>query len=161
LIKIKTILLRTVDIWLTRFLVQNGLALFATWVALATSLSFTIFLKYSMGLQELTAGTVGLCIIMVLVCAYFLSENFFFKAYHIWLLTPWFVFLMALVGSIQANWISESPTRNNIFTVALLAVSIVFASMKLFNMIFEMMCKTHVPTLESTYTPVDGEPVSS
>jgi hypothetical protein len=151
------------DVHITRLLVHNGLALFTTWLSIATVLTFTIFLKYNARLDELSAGTVGLSILLFFVITYFLFENFFFRRYHLWLITPWFAFLATYVGTINGNWIDAKPTRNNVFTVALLMVSAVFAAIKLLNMLVDKMCgreeirdRYPTPTTrpDPAYTPV-------
>lgn len=152
------------DVHITRLLVHNGLALFTTWLSIATVLTFTIFLKYNTKMDELSAGTTGLSILLLFVITYFLFENFFFRRYHLWLITPWFAFLATYIGTINGNWVDMKPTRNNVFTVALLIVSAVFAGIKLLNMLVDKMCgareedrdRYQIPTTRTdpSYTPV-------
>lgn len=153
------------DVHITRLLVHNGLALFTTWLAIATVITFTIFLKYNTKINELSAGTTGLSILLLFVVTYFLCENFFFKRYLLWLITPWFAFLVACVGIVNENWVDAKPTRNNIFTVALLIVSSVFAGIKLLVILVDKICgsqedddRYQTPT---THTAPSYEPVQT
>jgi uncharacterized membrane protein len=125
---------------ITRFLVQNGLAFFATWLIICTIIMYTIFLKYNAKMDELSAGTSGLSMLLLFVIAYFLCENFFFKRYLLWLITPWFAFLVACISIVNENWVEAKPTRNNTFTIALLIVSSVFTGIKLLNILVEKIC---------------------
>ena len=67
------------DIWINRFLVQNGLGFFLTWLSLATNLNFAIFLTYDASIKVDISSTVVLIIILALIVTYFILENFIWQ----------------------------------------------------------------------------------
>ncbi len=142
------------DIWFNRFLIQNGLGFFLTWLSLATNLNFAVFLTYDASVKVDISSTVVLIIILALIITYFVLENFiwqrlkfnsfrlrlfpfssfsigFICRYLLYLVTPWFVLNLALIGSIAKNFNGKSPTRNNIITVILLVIVVIFTIIKI------------------------------
>ena len=69
------------DVWLNRVFVQNGLAIFATWLSLASNLNFAIFLNQEAGFDKVTASTVALVVISLVVVVYFVLENFIWQRF--------------------------------------------------------------------------------
>lgn len=67
------------DVWINRFLLQNGVAFFLTWLSLATNLNFAIFLTYEAGLEVSISSTVALIVILLIVVVYFILENFIWQ----------------------------------------------------------------------------------
>ncbi|XP_022089454.1 uncharacterized protein LOC110978630 isoform X2 [Acanthaster planci] len=109
------------DLIAVRIIVQNGLALYATWVTIATLLNFAIVLSYWGGMSQSDASTVSLSILLVEVLVYFVLENIVLEKYLRYTYTVWMVVLFALTGSVAKNW---SPgSRNSIFSVVLLALA--------------------------------------
>ena len=129
--KINIFFIRKKDVWLNRFLVQNGIGFFLTWLSLASNLNFAIFLTYEAGVKVDIASTVVLIIILAVIIVYFVLENFIWQRFMLYLFTPWIVLIIALSGSVSKNWKSESPTRNNIITLVLLIIVILMAIAKL------------------------------
>ena len=64
-------LLGLVDLWATRALVVNGLAIYATWVSIATLVNFAMVLEYFAELNEIDSGTTVLIILAFEVVIYF------------------------------------------------------------------------------------------
>jgi uncharacterized protein YacL len=119
------------DIWLNRFLVQNGLGFFLTWLSLASNLNFANFLSYSANIDQSIGSTVALVIIIGVIGTYFVLENFIWQRYLVYMFTPWFVVVVALIGSLNKNWSSSSPNRNNIITLVLLICVIILIAIKI------------------------------
>ncbi|XP_038664410.1 uncharacterized protein LOC119972152 [Scyliorhinus canicula] len=120
---------RKVDLWLVRILVQNGVAVYATWTTVATLINFAIVLTYSGGITTATSGTVSLSILAFKVVLWFYLENFLFDKYVRYTLTVYPVIIVALSGSVDRNYNTLSPTRNNIYIAVLLAAAcIAFAA---------------------------------
>jgi hypothetical protein len=128
-------------LWLTRLLIQNGLGLFAAWTSLASFLSLAVFLRYELDFNMLSAGTVSLTGILVLIVTYFVLENFALANQLLYLYTPWLVILAGLSGSIMNNWSTQIPSRNNILTSSMMIVSVVFAAIKATNFVIIKACK--------------------
>ncbi|XP_072323257.1 uncharacterized protein [Scyliorhinus torazame] len=114
---------RQVDLWLVRMLVQNGVAVYATWATIATLINFAIVLTYSGGITTVTSGTVSLSILAFKVVLWFYLENLLFDKYVRYTLTVYPVIIVALSGSLDRNYNTVSPTRNNIYIAVLLATA--------------------------------------
>lgn len=120
-----------VDVWINRFLLQNGVAFFLTWLSLATNLNFAIFLTYEAGVEVSISSTAALVVIFLIVVVYFILENFIWQRYLLYTFTPWFVLNLALIGSIAKNYVASSPTRNNIMTVVIFVIILLFTITKI------------------------------
>jgi hypothetical protein len=118
-----------------RLLVHNGLGVYATWSLLAVVLNMAVWLKYSLGIDELLTGTIGLTIFALFMLSHFICDNYLYKRYLLWLITPSFVYLLAFISIVQGNWRNEKSTRNNVYSIALLGISIVFAAIKVLNVL--------------------------
>jgi hypothetical protein len=97
------------------------MALYATWVTIATLLNFAIVLSYWGGMKQTDASTVSLSILLAEVLVYFVLENIILEKYLRYTYTVWMVVIFALTGSISQNWTAGS--RNSIFSVVLIAVA--------------------------------------
>jgi hypothetical protein len=117
---------RKVDIWLVRALVHNGLAIYTTWLFLATLLNFTIWLAriYDLKPQSvIDASTASISIVLIGIIVYFICENFIFYSAMAYTFTPWFVFIFALCGIMSSN--SKRPEvteKNKSYILALLVI---------------------------------------
>lgn len=134
-----------VDLVFLRILPQNGLALFATWLTLATNLNFATFLVYDCGANQDVASTIILFIILVIAVTYFIIENFIWQRYMLYNFTPWFVINFALIGSLVKNFKTSNPSRNNIITLILLLITLLLAIAKIVMFIlYKTACKKRV-----------------
>ncbi|XP_062891300.1 uncharacterized protein LOC134338921 isoform X2 [Mobula hypostoma] len=114
---------RKVDLWLVRILVQNGIAVYATWTTIATLLNFAVVLTYSANISTVTSGTTCLSLLAIEVVLWFGLENFVFDKYVRYTLTIYPVIIVALSGSLDNHYNATSPTRNNIYIAVLLAIA--------------------------------------
>ncbi|KAH0621832.1 hypothetical protein JD844_023484 [Phrynosoma platyrhinos] len=112
-------------------LVQNGIALYATWTTIATILNFTIVLIYNGYASNVTATIISLCILFVELIVWFYLENFLFDKYVRYNLTVYPVVILALCGIMQKNSIDFSSKASNIITAVLLVVTCVIFSIRL------------------------------
>ncbi|XP_042751253.1 uncharacterized protein LOC122194334 [Lagopus leucura] len=111
------------DLWLIRILVQNGLALYATWTTIATLLNFAVVLIYKWDVSNETATTASLSILTLMLVMWFCQENFFLDKYVRYNLTVYPVVIIALTGSMCKDFSISSPTTNGVFIVVLLALT--------------------------------------
>lgn len=139
-----------VDIWLMRILIQNGLALFLTWVTIASNLNMATFLTYDLGVEYFIPTTIALLIVFALIVFYFVIENFVWQKYLLYVFTPWVVILVGLSGSLYKNWSSASPTRNNIITLIMLVCSsLLFVGKIVMFVLYHTYCRPSVDKKES------------
>ncbi|GFN89726.1 hypothetical protein PoB_001623200 [Plakobranchus ocellatus] len=137
---------RTTEIWLTRALVHNGLAIQATWVSVATLLNLAMVLTYS-GDKIATikeAGTVSLSVLTVEIVVFAVTDLFLLDRYTRYTLTPYAVLVVALSGSISKNY--SAGERNSVFTVVLLAIAVLLAVIKLIVTIYKHFRKSRYLT---------------
>ncbi|XP_013050336.2 uncharacterized protein [Anser cygnoides] len=119
------------ELWLIRILVQNGLALYATWTTIASLLNFAVVLIYKWDVSNEIATTTSLSILTLLLVIWFYQENFFLDKYVRYNLTIYPVVIVALSGSACKNFSLSSPTTNGIFIVILLAVTCLIFAVRL------------------------------
>ncbi|XP_054607177.2 uncharacterized protein [Nothobranchius furzeri] len=112
-----------VDLWLHRVLIQNGVAIYATWTTIASLINLTIVLTYDATMSSSDAATVSLSLLTVLMIVWFLLENFVLDKHVRFILAIYPVVIWALTGVFTENYNSASPTRNNIFIATLLGLT--------------------------------------
>ena len=114
-----------IDLYLTRIIVLNSLAIYASWLTVATQLNFVILLVYYGGVDAITASTVGLSILLVVIIVYFILENTILDRFARFVFIVYPLFIWAFTGAVSAHWGVEEDNRNPIFTVVLLVLCIV------------------------------------
>ncbi len=114
---------RTVEIWLTRALLHNGLAMQATWVSIATLLNMAMVMTYRAdpGVNTTDAATTSLSVLTVEIVVFAVTDLGFLDRYSRYTVTPYVVVVVALLGSISRNY--KEGARNSTFTVVLLALA--------------------------------------
>jgi len=140
------------DLWLTRIVVLNGLALYASWVTIASCLNIGIVVQYyspqpapatvealgsgsggGQGMStalETNAGTVILALLAVVVLVYFVLENTVLDRFTRFVVTFYPTVIWALIGVLVQHWNKEEDNRNNIFTAVLLGVVILLGCVR-------------------------------
>lgn len=111
-----------VDLYLTRVLVQNGLAVYATWTTIASLVNLNVVLTTEAKMSQSDASTTVLSILVVVIATWFVLENWLLERHvrYIWSIYPSVIW--ALSGVFTKNFNTASPSRNNIFNAALLGV---------------------------------------
>ncbi|XP_059173978.1 uncharacterized protein LOC131954369 [Physella acuta] len=151
---------RTVDIWLTRALVHNGLGIQATWVTIATLLNVSMVMIYSgnQSVDHQTSGTIVLAILSAELSIYAIADFFFLDRYSRYTITPYMVVVVALIGSINKHY--EDGEQNSIFKIVLLAVAGALLVLKIAVTIFKHFRRPrYVSHYESTISekPIAGQ----
>jgi hypothetical protein len=141
------------DVWLIRVLTQNGLALYLTWVTIATNLNMAAYITYGLGVELTISTSLALGVVFLLILVYFIVENYIWQRYLLYVFTPWPVVLFALGGSLLKNWPSDAngqATRNNILTLVMFIVSVILFIVKLIMFgLYQTKCKPSVDKRES------------
>ncbi|TKS87719.1 hypothetical protein D9C73_021843 [Collichthys lucidus] len=112
-----------VDLWLHRVLVQNGIAIYATWTTIASLVNLTIVLTNDGNMSHTDAGTLALSVLTVVLFVWFILENSVLDKHVRYILTIYPAVIWALTGVFTKNYDAAAPTRNNIFIAAQLAVA--------------------------------------
>ncbi|KAM4544121.1 uncharacterized protein V3H82_021926 [Fundulus diaphanus] len=69
---------RNADLWMFRILVQNGVAVYATWGTLSTLLNLTIYLQHQTGTSRCHSTILSLLLLLMELLVWFLLENSYF-----------------------------------------------------------------------------------
>lgn len=148
---------RMVDVWLVRVLVQNGLAMYATWCTFATLLNLAAAIAYErdFGISPRTSSTISLGILAGELVLFAISDWTFLDKYSRYTVSPYLVLIVALTGSVVQNW--QSGAANSIFTVVLLVVSVIAFLVKIGLTILRHIRETDrrneaVTTLDDNFT---------
>lgn len=138
----------TKDIWLIRFLVQNGLAMYAAWTTVATLLNVAMVMIYKGGVANDLACTIILGVLSFVILLWFVLDNFAFDKYTRYTFTPNIVFVVALAGATSKNFNVDTMERNSIFLVSMLSTAAVLLLLKLLIMVYRYIRKPINPRVE-------------
>ncbi|XP_046379254.2 uncharacterized protein LOC124151041 [Haliotis rufescens] len=132
---------RKIDIWCIRILVQNGIALYATWTTIESLLILAVVMTYTSVpvVAEETSSTVSLSILAAFMLVYALTDFFAFDRFSRFTVTPYVVLIVAFSGMFANN--ADTYKMNSIFIVALLATSAVVALTKIFFICLRQITK--------------------
>ncbi|XP_040922246.1 uncharacterized protein LOC121200807 [Toxotes jaculatrix] len=130
-----------VDLWLHRVLIQNGVAVYATWTTIASLVNLAIVLNYNANMSQTDAATVSLSILTVVLLVWFVLENSVLDKHVRFILSIYPVVIWALTGVFMKNYNAAAPTRNNIFIVSLLAIACVVFVGRVFLVIWRQIKK--------------------
>lgn len=109
-----------INLWLYRILVQNGVAVYATWGTLSTLLNLTIYLEHQSGTSRCDCATVAQLLLLMEILVWFLFENFYFDEHVRCILTIYPIVILWLSGNIA---ILDPGTYNFFFGVLTLVIS--------------------------------------
>lgn len=112
------------DLYATRILVLNSIAIYMTWVTIASLIGLTVVLQYSTNIGAVAAGTTSLTVLGVLVMIYFILENTILDRYLRYVGIVYPVVIWALTGGVVAHWGKDPSGQNAIITYVLLGASV-------------------------------------
>ncbi|TNN88821.1 hypothetical protein EYF80_000698 [Liparis tanakae] len=125
-----------VDLWLHRVLIQNGIAIYATWTTIASLINLTIVLDINANMSPADAATASLSVLTVLLSVWFFLENFVLDKYVRYIVTIYPAVIWAVSGVFTKNNNAADPSRNNIFLSALLAIACILCAGRFFLVIW-------------------------
>jgi len=133
---------RTVDIWLVRGLVHNGLGIYATWCSIATLLNLAMVITYESDpkISNVDACTVSLVCLGVIQLVYGTTDMLKLDRYSRYTITPYIVVVVALIGSITKNW--QDGARLSIMTAVLLGIGSAFLLLKIVMTVYRHQTRT-------------------
>ncbi|XP_029308675.1 uncharacterized protein LOC115022026 [Cottoperca gobio] len=145
------------DLVALRILVQNGLALYTTWISIASLINFSLVL-HLWGVGRSTAATASLCILFAEVVGWFLLENWLLDRWVRNILTVYPVVIVALVGNVFKHFNPADPTPNSVFMVVLLVLACVLLVSRLCTIIWRNTWRPlHSPgSARLMVSPLDG-----
>ncbi|KAM8727490.1 uncharacterized protein AB9X84_001185 [Acanthopagrus schlegelii] len=145
------------DLACLRILVQNGLALYTTWTAIASLINFSLVL-HLWGVDRSTAATASLCILFGEVMGWFILENWVLDRWVRNILTVYPVVIVALVGNIMKHFNPADPTTNSVFMVVLLVLVCILLIFRVCTVIWRNIRRPlHSPgSARLMISPLDG-----
>ncbi|CAF1440984.1 unnamed protein product [Rotaria sp. Silwood1] len=142
---------RKLDIWLVRILVHNGLAIYSTWLYLATLLNVTIWIVHvhNKNFQLITAtSTAALALVLVGIIFYFICENFIFYFSMAYTFSPWFVMIFTLFGVLSKNYTrNDIPDRNKFYAFMLFIICCILFIIRL-GLFLVRYYRSRIPTIQ-------------
>ncbi|OWF39583.1 uncharacterized protein LOC110464882 [Mizuhopecten yessoensis] len=113
------------DIWLIRFLVQNGMALYAAWVTIATLLNVSMVMIYKGNVSNEDSCTVVLGILSFFIGTWVVLDNTILDPYVRYTFSPYITITVALGGVVAKNYDLALRERNSLFSLTLLIIAAV------------------------------------
>ena len=144
----------TKEIWFIRIFVQNGLALFASLGAVAALFNFTVVMTYCTGANQSVGSIVSLTFFTMEIVAWWICDNFVFDKLLRYIVTPYLVFLMSLLGIIQENW--DPISSSSLYTASLLSFTALLTFIKLILIIYREKSKPIFNHKPQSYRPQLG-----
>lgn len=120
------------DIWATRILVQNGVALYLAWITCATAIQVVVVLVYFQGMDMVQASWGALIALNIFVLIWFAVEMIL-DQYLRYVFAHWIAYIIAFVGIYSARFDKDVPYT--IYALVLLALVSALALTKLTVMI--------------------------
>lgn len=138
------------DVWLTRLLYHNGLALWASVLYYETCLSITIGFIYSESLSLLTSCIIGGFLLLCGLISYSIIENFIFYNSLAFTFSPWITYLWLLGEIVTRSHQATSPSSTFLiwFVRYLFCTAIILACIRLCLFIWRYSKRT-IPTFQS------------
>lgn len=120
-----------VDLYLTQVLVQNGIAIYATWTTIASLVNLNIVLANEAKMSQSGASTTALSILAVFVFTWYVLENWVLERHVRYILSIYPTVIWAVTGVFSKNYNAAAPSHNNIVTAALLFVGCSLCAVKI------------------------------
>jgi len=103
---------KSIDVYLMRILVNNGLAFYAAWTTIATCLNFAIAIAHKWQLLSvLNSSIIALSILSFIIFIYFALDIYFLEKFTRFTWSPYILMGIAFAGVLVGNWnLSNSTT---------------------------------------------------
>ena len=136
------------EIWFVRIFVQNGLAMYASWGTVASVFNFAVVLTFRTGAEQEVGSMVALTVFTLEIIAWWVFDNFIFEKLLRYLVMPYVVVLLSLIGIISNN--SNPGTTNMIYSITLLTLTALLALIKAILSIYKH-CKHPIFNTKTKY----------
>ncbi|KAF7213404.1 putative LOC107382473-like protein [Nothobranchius furzeri] len=110
-----------VELWIFRILVQNGVAVYATWGTLSTLLNLTIYLQHQKDTSRCDCAMLSLLLLLMELLVWFLLENFYLDEQVRYNVTIYPVVILWLLGVLTNS--GSSDNLMYIFAASILMIS--------------------------------------
>ncbi|CAL9698030.1 unnamed protein product [Knipowitschia caucasica] len=103
------------DSYRIRVLVQNGIAIYATWTTIASLVNLNIVLVTEANMSQNDAATTTLSILLVVIVTWFVLENWLLEKHVRYIVSIYPTVIYGLVGVFTKIFDPEITSRNDIF----------------------------------------------
>ena len=102
---------QSTDVWYVRILVQNGLAMFATWGSVASLFNMTIVMTYSNGRRsnENLTSVIAISFLLLQTAGWSVLDTWLRERHLRYVFTPYLVVLLVTGGMVSENWNKGGP----------------------------------------------------
>ena len=143
------------DFYITQIVVVNGLAIYGTWVTIATLINFSIILEYYADLNGTDVDTAALSILSFLLLLYFVLENTILDRFLRLVFIVYLVVIWALSGVLSAHFGDDDENRrNSIFTLVLLIVTIILFIIRAIMWVMFAFFRPWITSRRHSFKPV-------
>lgn len=132
--------IRKLDFWIIQLLVNNGIAVYATWATITAFRHFALSMIYFHGVDRELAVTVALGVIALAMIIWFILENTLWKQHLLYTVTIYPVLIWAFTASVIMNLNHVSHT-NTVIMQALLTMSGTFFIGKICHLTWNVVQK--------------------
>ncbi|XP_043960296.1 uncharacterized protein LOC122824124 [Gambusia affinis] len=144
---------RNADLWMFRILVQNGVAVHATWGTLSTLLNLTIYLQHQTEASRYHCTMLSLLLLLMELLVWFLLENFYLDEHLRYTVTIYPVVTVWLTGILDNN---VSPGTNlHIFEALILVIACVLLVVRIILVVWRHHKQPLYMDNELSLTPVE------
>ncbi|KAL2085606.1 hypothetical protein ACEWY4_018926 [Coilia grayii] len=112
----------SLDLWLFRILVQNGVAMYATFTSLGTLLKLTIVLDSDKTMSRSNSAITALSLLLAAILIWFVVENFLLENHFRYILSVYPVVIIVLAGIVSH---SSIPGANDVVSAVFLGATCV------------------------------------
>ncbi|ELU00553.1 hypothetical protein CAPTEDRAFT_134815 [Capitella teleta] len=121
------------EIWWTRILLLNGLALYFAWLATLTIINACIVMTYVFGISQSIATTYGLCATAVLATVCAVSDCYYLDRFTRYTLSPYLAVIVTLSGILSRHILLKN--NNTVLNVCMLCCFAVFFVVRVIVMV--------------------------
>lgn len=119
------------EIWYTRYMIQNGLAMFAWLTLLEALVCLGVVLKFKAGLQDPVASSLVLTLLLLGMLLWFVFESVLFTKYIRYTLTVYPVLVLSLGSMFTKGYQVNSLGPNTIYCGFLMLIATILNSVQL------------------------------
>lgn len=149
----------SLEVWLIRMFIQNGIGFYAAWVTVATLLNIAIVMTYGDGsditktyVRQDISSTVALGIVTIEILLWITLDLTILDKYTRYLFSPYITLTVAFAGIVQKNYNLDTAYRNSVFSAVLLAAAAVCLVAKVTTMLYRHF-KSPIQPLLSNFKP--------
>ncbi|XP_010883777.1 uncharacterized protein LOC105019353 [Esox lucius] len=141
--------------WWTRYLTQNGLALFGWWTLLEALISLGVVMRYQAGVSDSLVSSLVLTLLLLGMLTWFVFESFIFSKYIRYTFTAYPVLILGLGAMFSRGYRVHDLPPNTVYCGFLMLVATVLNCLRLIATCFcpddTFQCSSKEPNLKPDF----------